>query len=134
MSRRHRHLAAWIDDVLPRLGLARWRVTLSDEPADADAHAQISPQDQSYDAELALDPAFLDLPLERQRELLTHELLHLAFAHVDTVVEHLEPVMGTAAWAVFSPHYTDASERAIDELARAIARSLPLPAAAAKAA
>lgn len=134
MSRRHRHLTTWIDDVLPRLGLRRWRVTLSEEPADADAHAQISPHDQSYDADLSLDPDFLDLPLERQRELLTHELLHLAFAHVDTAVEHLEPVIGTAAWSVFSPHYSDAFERAIDELARAIAPSLPLPVATAKAA
>ncbi len=121
MSRRHRHLATWIDDVLPRLGLRRWRVTLSDEPADTDA-------------DLSLDPDFLDLPLERQRKLLTHELLYLVFAHVDTAVEHLEPVMGTAAWSVFSPHYSDAFERAIDELARAIAPSLPLPAVTVKAA
>jgi hypothetical protein len=96
-------------------------VTLSDEPADTDA-------------DLSLDPDFLDLPLERQRKLLTHELLCLVFAHVDTAVEHLEPVMGTAAWAVFSPHYSDAFERAIDELARAIATSLPLPVFTAKAA
>jgi hypothetical protein len=125
MSRHRRATRVWIDQALPRLGLAHWRVTLSRAPADDDAHAQIIPQTQSYDAELCLDSGFAKLSPERQRELLTHELLHIAFAHVDAVVERLEPVIGTAAWAIFEPAYTDAAERAIDEIARVIAPSLP---------
>ena len=65
---------------------------------------------------------------EKQRLILTHELLHLVLARYARVAETMEESLGKLAWAVLEPQLEDAEERATEHLARIIAPYLALPA------
>jgi Zn-dependent peptidase ImmA (M78 family) len=65
---------------------------------------------------------------EKQRLILTHELLHLVLARYARVSETMEESLGKLAWAVLEPQLEDAEERATEHLARIIAPYLSLPA------
>jgi hypothetical protein len=129
MSRRDKWalLDDWLTDAQQVLQLAHWTLSVARDASDVDAWADIDPHAQNLTAELRLSHDFWRQPPDRQRLVLTHELLHLACSRTDRVVETLEDALGKVAWAVYSPQYEDASERMIDHLASVIAQQLPLP-------
>jgi hypothetical protein len=129
MARRDRWTAIddWLAEAQQTLNLAHWRLSVARDASDVDAWADIDPHAQNLTAELRLSHDFWRQDSERQRLVLTHELLHLATCRTDRVVETLEEALGKVAWAVYSPQYEDASERMIDHLASVIAQHLPLP-------
>jgi len=90
--------------------------------ADIEAHAQ----QPTADLRVAFD--FWKQDPEKQRLILTHELLHLVLAHYARISENLEESLGKLAWAVIEPQLEDGEERTIEHLARIIAPYLSLPA------
>lgn len=120
-------ISDWVQDALPELGLSDWRVIVSKAPSDQDAWAEISPHSQAQEAELFVGWDLGKQTPEKIREVLTHELVHLITCRSDRAVETLEEPLGKLAWAVFEPQFEDASERAVDHIARLLAPSLPLP-------
>lgn len=124
---RHKALEAWIADAIPLLGLEAWEITVLRDAADVTAHADIDPAPQRWTADLRLAHDFFAQSPEKQRLVLTHELIHLVVARADQVVENLEEPLGKIAFGLFEPNYVDASERAVEHLARIIAPFLPLP-------
>ena len=120
-------LEEWLTDAQSTLQLSHWRLSVARDASDVDAWADIDPHAQNLTAELRLSHDFWRQDAERQRLVLIHELLHLATARTDRVVETLEEPLGKIAWAVYSPQYEDASERMIDHLATVICQQLPLP-------
>lgn len=129
MARRDRWtvLDDWLADAQQTLNLSHWRLSVARDASDVDAWADIDPHAQNLTAELRLAHDFWRQDPERQRLVLTHELLHLATCRTDRVVETLEEALGKVAWAVYGPQYEDASERMIDHLAGVIAQQLPIP-------
>jgi hypothetical protein len=115
----------WVNDALILLNLHNWRVTVSTDAADIDAYADIEAHHQAETAILRLANDFWRKEKDKRREILTHELLHLAFARQDQIVENLEDTLGKLAWATFEPQYDDATERTVDHMARLIAPMLP---------
>lgn len=126
-SDRHKAVELWIADAMDYLGLQAWEVTVLREAADVSAHADIDPAPQRYTAELRLAHDFFAQSPERQRIILTHELIHLIVARVDQVTENLEESLGKIGYGVFEPNYVDASERAVEHLAKILAPLLALP-------
>lgn len=120
-------LEGWLHDAQEILNLSHWKVTVIRDAADVEAWADISPHSQAESADLRISHDFWNQTPEKQREILTHELLHIALARIDQAVEGLEASLGKIAWSVFEPQYEDISERAIDHLAIAIAPSMPIP-------
>ena len=92
-----------------------------------DAWADINPSEVAYTAELRVSHDFWVQSPERQREVLTHEVVHLLTARLDQTVEALEEPLGKVAWAIFDRHYEMATERVVDQLAIVLAERLPLP-------
>ena len=129
MARRNRWalLDSWLADAQRALNLSHWRLSVARDASDVDAWADIDPHAQNLTAELRVAHDFWRQEPEKQRLILTHELLHLATCRTDRVVETLEEALGKVAWAVYSPQYEDASERMIDHLAGIISQQLPLP-------
>ena len=129
MARRNRWaiLDSWLADAQRALNLSQWRLSVARDASDVDAWADIDPHAQNLTAELRVAHDFWRQEPEKQRLILTHELLHLATCRTDRVVETLEEALGKVAWAVYSPQYEDASERMIDHLAGVISQQLPLP-------
>ena len=115
----------WVDAALPLLRLSQWEVRVSTEPADNDAWADIEAHSQADTATLRLSPDFWKQSSDKRRQILTHELLHLATARMDQVVEGLEDTLGAVAWAVFEPQFENATERVVEHLSRLIAPHLP---------
>lgn len=117
----------WITDAQEALQITQWRVRVVQDAADIDAWADIDPHTQANTADLRLSHDFYRQDPEKQRLILTHELLHLVTCRTDRTVETLEEALGKIAWAVYEPQYTDATERMAEHLAAIIAPFLPLP-------
>ena len=120
-------LEAYIAELQAALNVANWKVTIARDASDVEAWADINPHEQNATAELRISHDFWRQTPEMQREVLIHEILHLVTARLDQTVEALEDAMGKVLWAVFDRQYENATERAVDHLAKVIAPSIPLP-------
>lgn len=118
---------AYVAELQTALNVAHWKITIARDASDVDAWADINPHEQNHTAELRLSHDFWRQSPEMQREVLTHEMLHLVTARLDQTVEALEDAMGKVVWAVFEPQFENAAERTVDHLARVIAPTIPLP-------
>ena len=121
-------LRAWVAESQTLMGLAHWEVTIVEAAADVDAWADIEPHPQQPTADLRVAFDFWKQEPEKQRLILTHELLHLVLARYARISENLEESLGKLAWAVIEPQLEDGEERTIEHLARIIAPYLSLPA------
>ena len=121
-------LRAWVADAQAMLGVDSWELTIVEAASDVDAWADIDPHAQNQTAELRVSHDFWRQTPEKQRLILTHELLHLVLARYARVAETMEESLGKLAWAVLEPQLEDAEERATEHLARIIAPYLALPA------
>ena len=120
-------LEEWLMESQMLLYVGDWKVTIIKDASDVDAWADIDPHAQNLTADLRVSHDFWRQEPEKQRLILTHELLHLVTCRTDRVVENLEEALGKVAWAVYEPQYEDATERMTDHLAAIIAPSLSLP-------
>lgn len=121
-------LREWLDESLATLNLTAWTVGVTQDASDVDAWADIDPHAQNQTAELRVSHDFWRQTPEKQRLVLTHELVHLITCRHDQVIEALAEPLGKIAWAVFEPQHDDAAERAVEALAQVIAPMLDLPA------
>ena len=121
-------LRAWVAEAQTVMGLDHWEVTIVEAASDVDAWADIEAHAQQPTADLRVAFDFWKQEPEKQRLILTHELLHLVLARYARIAENLEESLGKLAWAVIEPQLEDGEERTIEHLARIIAPYLSLPA------
>ena len=124
---RWEELEAYVANLQAALNVATWKITITREASDVEAWADINAHEQNETAELRVSHDFWRQTPELQREVLTHEILHLVTARLDQTVEALEDAFGKILWALFEPQYENATERTVDHLAKVIAPTLPLP-------
>ena len=120
-------LKAWVTEAQTVMGLDHWEVTIVEAASDIDAWADIDAHAQQPTADLRVAFDFWKQEPEKQRLILTHELLHLVLARYARISENLEDSLGKLAWAVIEPQLEDGEERAVEHLARIIAPYLSLP-------
>lgn len=120
-------LEAYVADLQAALNVSHWKVTIARDASDVDSWADINPHEQNATAELRISHDFWRQTPEMQREVLTHEILHLVTARLDQTVEALEDAMGKVLWAVFEPQFVNATERTVDHLAKIFAPTIQLP-------
>lgn len=120
-------LKDWIELSQSVLGLEQWEITIVEAAADVDAWADIDAHAQQPTADLRVSFDFWKQTPEKQRLILTHELMHLVVSRYARVTENLEDALGALAWAVIEPQLEDAEERAVEHMARIIAPYLSLP-------
>jgi hypothetical protein len=121
-------LRAWVAEAQTVMGLDHWEITIVEAASDVDAWADIEAHAQQPTADLRVAFDFWKQEPEKQRLILTHELLHLVLARYARISENLEDSLGKLAWAVIEPQLEDGEERTIEHLARIIAPYLSLPA------
>ena len=109
------------------LGLDHWEITVVEAASDVDAWADIDAHGQQPTADLRVSFDFWKQTPEKQRLILTHELMHLVVARYARIAENLEDALGSLAWAVIEPQLEDAEERAVEHMARIVAPYLALP-------
>jgi hypothetical protein len=120
-------LRGWVAEAQVQLGVESWEITIAEAASDVDAWADIDAHAQQPTADLRVSFDFWKQEPEKQRLILTHELLHLVLARYARVTETLEESLGKLAWAVLEPQLEDAEERATEHLARIVAPYLSLP-------
>jgi hypothetical protein len=110
------------------MGLDHWEVTVIEAASDVDSWADIEAHPQAPTADLRVSFDFWKQSPEKQRLVLTHELMHLVVSRYARIAENLEDALGALAWAVIEPQLEDAEERAVEHMARIVAPYLSLPA------
>ena len=120
-------LKAWVTEAQSVMGLDHWEITIVEAASDVDAWADIDAHAQQPTADLRVAFDFWKQEPEKQRLILTHELLHLVLARYARISENLEDSLGKLAWAVIEPQLEDGEERTVEHLARIIAPYLSLP-------
>jgi len=120
-------LDAYVAELQVAMNVTYWKITVARDASDVEAWADINPHAQAETAELRVSHDFWKQTPELQREVLTHEMLHVVTARLDQTVEAMEEAFGKIAWAIYDPLYEDATERVVDHLAKVIAPWLPLP-------
>jgi len=80
------------------LGLDHWEITVVEAASDVDAWADIEAHAQQPTADLRVSFDFWKQTPEKQRLILTHELMHLVVARYARIAENLD-ALGSVAWA-----------------------------------
>lgn len=127
---RHKFWESYIRDVQKRMLLAHWNVVLEREPTDIPgACASVEILDGRHEARIRLREGFDRYTPVEQRHFVVHELVHL---HLAPLAYHLERQGGWKKGEEnererISRGHSSHEEYAVDDLARIIAPSMPLP-------
>lgn len=126
-STQRRALEKYIRYLLRALDLSDWAIAIK-EPLDADdeAWARITPTYGQRRAALSLCPDFEQLPPEKARGILVHELVHCHTSGIQHHVEsdELEGLLGKGASLLWVGAARQFIEGAVDAIAVVIARHL----------
>lgn len=110
------------------MGLKDWEIHLQRKRPDNPNHAAcIQSIYGRRHANVWVDDAFLDDAPESQRETLTHELLHLHINPIKHALQNARSNLGEHTYGVVEGMMDDATEFAVDGIARVLAAYLPLP-------
>ena len=118
---------AYVDEAKDVLNLTQWEIKVQDYPSAEDAYADIEPHDYLWHAKLRLSEDFWKEKPEDQAKIVAHELLHLHYAGVERIINHLEPVLGGQAHELLSKFWDIEVERAADALSGPVGGLLPTP-------
>ena len=107
--------------------LRDWTIVLSDKPAPEDALGYVKVTYGRKLATIDLTPDFRDCDLEEQRHTVVHELVHCHLEPAtNMVLNDLEEPLGKQADQIFWEGFKRQNEYAVDALASAIAKHMPL--------
>jgi len=118
-------VAKWVASALPLLQLSHWQVSVSNDAAPDDAHADTTPHPQASTAVVRIGSTFWGQNAEEQRNTLTHELVHLLMCRIDQMSDSLEDTLGVAGWSVWQPLWENEHERAVEAVALLLSPHLP---------
>lgn len=111
----------YVRDMADRMCLKDWRIeVLEDTPDDKGCNAEIETISGYKTARIRLALDFFENDDEHRRYILCHELVHL---HLSLVDDFLRPIMGGSQQTT----YDLLRERAVDEMAHALAPHMPMP-------
>jgi hypothetical protein len=118
-------LQNYVNKSLNVMGLTQWAVKVSKHPTEEDNWADIEVSDNLWSATLRVSSDFWTLPFDEKRRIVAHELLHVSYAGAERVIESLDGVIGTEAYALLQNLYEIEVERAADHLSNVVAKLLP---------
>jgi predicted metallopeptidase len=118
---------AYVDEAKDLLNLSQWEIKVQDYPSADDAYADIEPHDYLWHAKLRLSEDFWKEKPEDQAKIIAHELLHLHYAGVERIINHLEPVLGGQTHDLLSKFWEIEVERAADALSGPVGGLLTQP-------
>jgi hypothetical protein len=117
--------ARWIAN---EIELRDWTIVISDDPPSNPDH--IACMNCVYGrkrANIHVAADFWTTTPEDQRQAICHELVHIFLKPLEFNLNNVEQPLGTTAFHLLSEAHRDLAEYAVDALADAIAKHLPLP-------
>lgn len=126
-QRDHKIVAEYTRKLADMMELCDWTIELSKDPAPNDAYGHML---ETYGRKLAVISVckdFRELNAGIQRHTIIHELVHCHFAsHTSMVLNDLEDTLGKTTDQVFWNGFKRQVEYAVDALASALEKHLPL--------
>jgi len=120
-------LGKYIRWVADEMELRDWHIDLMRESAEKGTLAQVHPTFGRKHVEVRFCARFRALPPEEQRNTVVHELVHLHTAAMQSQVEKdLEQHLAQGTDRVFFDSFQRNLEYAVDGLANALAKHMPL--------
>lgn len=125
----HTALAPYIRDLADRLLLRDWEIDLGRQMAGDGTWADIWIGNGENRARIRLQhPEFFGESLERQREYIVHELMHIPTGRLNMVMERINEMLPDDAMIAYAGKcFHDEHEIVTQWLARIIAPLMPLP-------
>lgn len=123
-------LTKYVQSLANQLGLMDWVISVLPEPCDPCCFATIHCIEGTKKGRIRFCHNVHELPPEKVRYVVVHELLHCHTAGMSQVVEFDVPKVSVVApdmQAVLYSIHTREEERCVDGLAFAIASFFPLP-------
>lgn len=129
-KKQRKRLGKYILEVARWLELRDWTWTLMHDPLEEKwAVAKVTPTYGRKLATIEFCKDFADLSPEVQRHTIVHELVHCHFDPACSIMRHglTKTAMRQRTYDVLWESYTQQVEFAVDGIASALARHLPLP-------
>lgn len=117
------HLRKILHELQTSLLLNDWQITIEDAPCPDGSHARVYREDDYYTARIEVAAKAPSWSEWQARYYLAHELLHVRFRDVDTVIDDMLPICGMHRDVddVLKAAHKHAMEGAVDQVARTIA-------------
>ncbi len=124
----HEHLVRYVRLVADLFGLRDWEIIVAEQHCDEDTLADTETTYGQRNARLRFNEKWQAWPVEELRSTVVHELLHV---HTEPICEMLADMAGATldekAAAALTSAVSYSMERAVDQIAVAIAPYFPLP-------
>jgi hypothetical protein len=118
---------AYIESALPVFNLKQWKVTVDKSLPPDDSFADIEVSENLYEAKIRLSEDFWKETPDSQRRIIAHELVHIHYAGVERLLDHMEESVGTMVFDIIYKIWDVESERGADSLSTPLAQLLELP-------
>lgn len=110
------------------MGLKDWFVRLMDDaPDDETSFATIQAWTDLRLADIRITNEWADADPETFRRYMVHELIHAHLQSMEQPLRHIRAGIGDTIFNLAYAFYRDAEETAVDSMAVAWAKTLPLP-------
>lgn len=130
MTKKRRALLKYIRAVMNEMELRDWTIHVMHDPLPADS-GNLASINRTYGqkrAAISLCAGWDNLDADIRRSTIIHELLHCHWAGADsTIEEDLPNLLGMPTFNAFFEGYRRHMEYAIDAMAEAFSRYIPLP-------
>jgi hypothetical protein len=130
-------LANYLRDMADLLGLRDWKLYLSSDPPPASKERDLGPGEEvagqcsvvhaSKRATIWVSDNWAERDLSDVRETIVHELMHCHMAPIGWCVNNVYSVARSTEAGIIVSEVDDAEEVAVEGIAAAVARLLPLP-------
>lgn len=110
-------IAQYVTYVRDGLGLHQWTIHISQHPCEKNAQASIAPVYGRRHATLFLSRRWPTTDRTEQKHTIIHEMLHLLFFDVQSVVHRVGEVISEELFYTLWDGHTEALEFAVDHLA-----------------
>jgi hypothetical protein len=118
----------YLRELADLMGLKDWGIRLMDgTPESDDAFAEVQSYPMLRRADIRVINEWADAEPEVFRHYMAHELIHAHFEPLEQPLRYLSNTIGRVVFDVTYATYCDAEETAVDSIAVAWAKTLPLP-------
>lgn len=118
---------AYVDTLKPILRLSDWRISMSKEPPDGDAHAATWLSRDYKESVLYLSEKWRTYNADKLRALIAHELIHAHAKELNNFSKDVIAQLGGQAKGLAEDAMHHFLEKMVEEIAWAIAPFLPYP-------
>lgn len=128
MTKRERAaLGRYVRWIANELELRDWTITIDDDPCDEAFAARVECTEGRKHATISFNERFTTYAPEDQRQTIVHELVHAHLAVCWRMVQtDLVNPLGHEGYGFFCDSYRRAQEYAVDAIADALAKHMPL--------